>query len=145
VPATAPIPSLGNTLIRPRPLIAVRLTGPADSRAYDGFLDTGADDTVFTESYAAVLGIDLSQAATRPLGLAGRHQIVPCRYAQAEIGITDGIESYVWTAIVGFVPITMHYCLLGYAGFLQFFDVAFHGADREAVLLPNRDYRGTGP
>jgi hypothetical protein len=32
--------------------------------------------------------------------------------------------------------------LLGYAGFLQFFDADFRGADREVILTPNRSFPG---
>ncbi len=49
VPTKQPIPSLGGSLLRHRPVTAVRLTGPADTRLYDGLLDTGSDDTVFEE------------------------------------------------------------------------------------------------
>ena len=56
----APIPSLAGSLDRPRPVYAVRITGPTHTRLIDGLLDTGSDDTAFEEAVAASLGLDLS-------------------------------------------------------------------------------------
>jgi hypothetical protein len=144
VPAQRPIPSLSGSLVRFRPVLAIRLTGPSGPRLRDALLDTGSDDTVFTEALAALLGVDLQQAEERQLALAGRPQPVRCRYAPVLLRITDGLrETYEWTAIVGFVSSRLHYNLLGHAGFLQYFDAEFLGADREMILTPNRSFPGT--
>ncbi len=45
-----PIPSLGGSLARPRPIIAACVIGPTGSKFIDGLLDTGADDTVLESS-----------------------------------------------------------------------------------------------
>jgi hypothetical protein len=42
----------------------------------------------------------------------------------------------------GFAPFPVLRGLLGFAGFLQFFDAGFHGADQETVLVPNRLFSG---
>ena len=139
----APIPSLSGSLVRPRPVYAVRIAGPSQVRLIDGLLDTGSDDTVFEEAVAESIGIDLDNAAERQVGLVGRTQPVRCRYAQVELCLTDGLsETYVWSAIVGFVSSKLRYALLGYAGFLQFFDVEFRGGDQEVRLTPNATYPG---
>jgi hypothetical protein len=144
--AGAPIPTLAGTFFRYRPLLGVRLTGPADTWICDGLLDTGADDTVFEESLAVLLGIDLSQAERRTLGIVGRPQPVVCRYAPVELRITDGAqETYTWSAVVGFVSARLRYPLLGHAGFLQFFDVRFEGGVREVELFPNATFPGARP
>jgi len=141
-PAKKPVPSLGGALIRYRPVMAIRLTGPHDTKLRDGLLDTGSDDTVFTESLALLLGIDLRNAEERQVGLAGRSRPVRCRYARVTLRITDGVqETYEWTAIVGFVPGPL-YNLVGHAGFLQFFDADFRGAVREVLLTPNPNFPG---
>lgn len=143
VPTQHPLPSLDGRLIRHRPVIALQLTGAADTRLRDGLVDTGADDTVFTESLADLLGVDLDQAEDRMLALAGRPQPVRCRYAPVKLRITDGLtETYEWTAVVGFVAARLHYNLLGHAGFLQFFDAGFQGADQTIILTPNRSFPG---
>jgi hypothetical protein len=90
-----PIPSLAGSRFRQRPVLAVRLTGPATTKLRDGLLDTGSDDTVFSEALALLLGIDLRPALERQLVLAGRPRPVRCRYAPVQLRITDGInETY---------------------------------------------------
>lgn len=140
-----PIPSLANLLVRPRPIVAFRVRGPAGAQLLDGFLDTGSDDTVFESWVAALIGVDLTQAETRAIQLVGRPQVIHCRYAPVEFSITDGRDTFTWTAFAGFVSTRLRYPLLGYAGFLQFFDAEFRGADREVELTANRDFPGTRP
>jgi hypothetical protein len=138
-----PIPSLGGALTRWRPITAVRLTRPSHTWLCDGLLDSGADDTVFEEDLAALVGVDLSQAESRQLLLAGRPQPITCRYASVELRVTDGKETYTWTAIIGFAQSRLRYPLLGHAGFLQYFNSDFQGADRQVVLTANRSFPGT--
>jgi hypothetical protein len=121
--------------------LAVRLTGPRHSVARDGLLDTGSDDTVFPDAVAAAVGIDLTQAPEFSLNLAARG-LVQCRYAIVSLLISDGRETFEWSAIVGFVSVPLLFPLLGHAGFLQFFDAEFRGADHEVILMPNRDFTG---
>jgi hypothetical protein len=109
----------------------------------DGLLDTGSDDTVFEDWGAAAIGVDLSQSPERHVGLVGRSNMVHCRYAPVQLRITDGIrETCQWTTLVGFVTTHLRYSLLGYAGFLQFFDAEFRGTSREVVLRPNGSFPG---
>jgi hypothetical protein len=122
----------------------VRVTGPRSTRLLDGLLDTGSDETVFEEVLAAAVGIDLAGSEEREVGLVGRSKHVRCRYASVELQVTDGLdETYQWNAIVGFVSTPLRYSLLGYAGFPQFFDAEFRGADREVVLTPNSSFPDT--
>lgn len=118
------------------------VAGPGARRVISGLLDTGSDETVFEDVLAAKLGIDLSQAAERQVGLAGRPDPLRCRYASVELRISDGRETYEWTATVGFVSAPLAYSLLGYAGCLEYFDVSFHGVAREALLVPNASFPG---
>jgi hypothetical protein len=141
--ARQPQLALGGSLWRPRPIIAARVYGPGGDRLVDGHLDTGADDTVFSDQVAALLGVDLTQAPEQEIVLAGRPQLLRCRYQRVELRITDGVqETYQWSAVVGFVTIPMRRALFGYAGFLQFFDADFHGADCEVFLKPNWAFQG---
>ncbi|HUG91396.1 MAG TPA: hypothetical protein VML55_11210 [Planctomycetaceae bacterium] len=145
VPARRPIPTLGGAVLRRRPVLAVRLTGPADTKLRDGLLDSGADDTIFTKPLATLLGIDLRRAEERLIALAGRKGPVRCKYAPVQLRVTDGVsETYKWNAVVGFVAARLHYNLLGHAGFLEFFDVSFRGRpDYEAILTPKPSFPGT--
>ncbi len=143
VPVQRPIPSLGGSRTRHRPVLAVLLTGPKSSRLHDGLLDTGADDTVFDEVIAGLIGVDLTQAEERLVGLAGRPHPVRCRYVAVELRITDGAsETYVWTAVVGFTAGPLHYNLLGHAGFLQYLSAEFDGEARQTTLLPRLPFPG---
>jgi hypothetical protein len=144
--AHLPQPSLGGGVLRYRPILAVRITGPTGWVLLDGVLDTGADDVIFPDTVAPHLGLDLSQAERRDVGLVGR-KAVACDYAPVELLITDGIsETYRWTAVLGFVASTLlTRPLLGYASFLQYFDAEFRGDDRAVILTRNRSFPGTGP
>lgn len=137
-----PIISLGNRRERPRPLIPVTLIGPAATVVTAGLLDTGADDTLFPESIAVALGIDLRRAALRAGSGVGRVQF-PLRYASVVCRIADRHERREWQAVVAFSQAASKYPLLGYAGFLQFFDATFHGSSRQVELAVNASYRGT--
>jgi len=137
-----PVPALGGATIVPRPLLPVRITGPSGARLRDGLLDTGADETILDPSVAPLIGVDLSQALQREINLVGRGRI-HCRYTSVQLRITDGqTETYEWDTVVGFAPFPLLRGLLGFAGFLQFFDASFRGADREVILLPNASFSG---
>ena len=69
--------------------------------------------------------------------------LVSLRYAQVTLRITDGRERREWQAWVGFTGAKLQYSLLGFAGFLQFFDAVFRGAMEEAELTVNALYPGT--
>jgi hypothetical protein len=137
-----PQPSLGGSMLRPRPIVAVRIIGPGGSLLRDGLLDTGADDTVFPDWVAKVTGLDLVHAEARSIGLVGR-QPLTCRYASVRLRISDGVsETYEWTLVAGFVSLQIPRPLLGYAGFLQYFDAEFRGADHAVILTPNSTFHG---
>ncbi len=91
---------------------------------------------------ASYLGIDLTQAPEQPVNLIGRPGAIACRYAMVELLITDVQETYRWSALVGFVPMRLHYQLLGHAGFLEYFEAEFRGTDREVILTANRSFPG---
>lgn len=141
-PVRTPVPALGRAILVPRPILAVRITGPSGSRLRDGLLDTGADETIVDPSVAPLIGVDLTQAPEREINLIGRG-LVRCRYAPVQLRISDGIaETYEWDTIVGFAPFPLLRGLLGFAGFLQFFNADFRGADQEVTLLPNALFSG---
>jgi hypothetical protein len=141
VPTPHPVISLGGRRERPRSLISVSLAGPTNTVVRVCRLDTGADDTVFPEDVALRAGIDLTGAPVgQATGVGGGP--VPVRYAQAELRISDGREHRAWTAWVGFSA-GVGRPLLGYAGFLQFFDALFRGSREEVELTVNDLYPGT--
>lgn len=141
-PVRTAVPALGGATVVPRPILALRITGPSGSRLRDGLLDTGADETIVDPSVAPLIGVDLSQAPEREIYLIGRGR-VRCRYTPVQLRISDGVaETYEWDTVVGFAPFPLLRCLLGFAGFLQFFNADFRGGDQEVTLLPNALFTG---
>jgi hypothetical protein len=45
--------------------------------------------------------------------------------------------------VVGFAACPLRYAVLGFGGFLQFFDADFRGDDHEVILIPNSSFPGT--
>ncbi len=143
--AQVPQVALGGGVVRPRPIIPIRITNATgNSLLLDGHLDTGADDTVFPAWVAASIGLDLTTAPFQDIHLAGRGQPFRAHYGSVLLRLTDGLQqSYEWPAMVAFVPVPLRRPLLGYAGCLQFLDAEFRGADQEVILLPNISFPGT--
>ena len=124
--ASAPLPSLRGGTVRARPIMAVRVYGPAGDTLIEGLLDTGADDVILPAWVAPMVGIDLLPIPEHTIQLAGRPHPVRCRFAPVTLRITDGVqETYEWPAAVGFSPVPMKRGLFGHAGFLEFFDANF--------------------
>src|SRR5262245_49629160 len=139
----AAIPSLGGGNLRLRPIIAARLVGPNGTQLIDGLLDTGSDAPVLDEWIAPIVGIDLTKAVPRDIGLVGRVQPVRVMYAAVRLRITDGFDVFEWNAVIGFTATKLRYPLFGHAGFLQFFSADFHGDDCEVTLTPSKSFSGT--
>ncbi len=141
--ARTPQPSLRGGVLRHRPVLAVRPSVGGGSWILDGLLDSGSDDTIFPEWVAGVIGVDLTAAVEHNIQLAGRGKPIRSRFLPITLRITDGLqETYEWEAIVGFVAVPLKWPLLGQAGFLEFFDVRFLGADHATELIPNRAFAG---
>jgi hypothetical protein len=127
VPTARPVVSLGGRHDRPRALIPLVVANAANLvwRRFRGVLDTGADDTVFHQDTSRLLGIDLSYApAGQAEGTTGA--TVPVRYAEVllQLRSVDG-DIVEWRATVAFALKKSSNPILGFAGFLQFFDATF--------------------
>ncbi len=133
--------TLQKRVARPRPIIPVTIIGPSQSLAGDALVDTGADDTIFPDLAALKIGLDLTAAPTsfsRTISPGG----VRVRYARVALRIGNVFEHYEWEAWVGFTP-QLWRPILGFAGFLQFFDATFFGAREELELTVNPTYSGS--
>jgi hypothetical protein len=125
-----------------RPLIPVTIHGPNGSLIYDrALVDTGADDTVFPIDTARYLGIPLHPHLGH--GIRWRGQMHAMRFGDAEFEIMAGGIVWRWPAVIGFSPAPIRYPILGQAGFLQFMDARFLGADFAVELEVNHTYPGT--
>jgi hypothetical protein len=141
-PVLRPLVSLPGRNSRPRPIIPVTLLGQLGAVARDCLLDSGSDDTVFPESVAVAAGIDLSKAPTGSAAGVGL-QALTLRFAEVTLRVADNQEQREWSAIVGFTSAKLRQPLLGYAGFLQFFDVLIRGQKEDVELTVNGAYLGT--
>jgi hypothetical protein len=137
-----PLVSLQGRIARPRPIIPVTLLGPTSAVARDCLVDTGSDDTVFPESVAIAAGIDLSNAPVSSAAGVGL-QALTLRLVEVTLRIADNQEQREWSAWVGFTSAKLHQPLLGFAGFLQFFDVLIRGEQEKVELTVNGAYPGT--
>ena len=142
-PVRFPVPSLHGAVLVPRPILPVRITGPTASRLRDSLVDMGADETILDPTIATMIGVDLANANEREINLVGRGTI-RCKYSKVTLRITDGtLETYEWETVAGFAPFPLLRNLLGFGGFLQYFDVSFRGANEDFVLTPNALFPGT--
>ncbi len=141
-PMPRPIWPLHGRQDRPRPVIFVGVIGPNGTAVEKGLLDTGADDTVFSDAVATYAGIDLSHAQIGGASGVGPTPAAVLRYADVILRLSDGKEHREWPARVGFTSTPLTRPLLGYAGFLQFFSVTFHGDRELAELTVNSSYPG---
>ena len=140
--ANQPFITLGGRFVRPRPIIPVTVIGPVKALLRDGLLDTGADDTIFPEYVAQFIGLDLTNA---PSGLSTGVStgVVPVRYAAVMLRLAKATERREWQAWVGFTAAPLRRPLLGFAGFLQYFEASFRGDREEVELTINALYPGT--
>ena len=116
------------------------ILNPADATKwghYRACLDTGADDCVFHEDTATLLGLDLTSAPTKTArGTTG--SAMSLRYAGVCLQLSDSDGNTIeWSATVVFTQNRTSYPLLGYAGFLQFFNARFFGEDEQVELEEN--------
>ncbi len=96
-----PIPSLGGSRVRYKPVVPLRVIGPGGQYNPPVLVDSGADDVVFPIGVAPQLGIDLAHAAYLDAqGVGGGSARV--FYAPAILLLTDGVDTYRWRAVVGF-------------------------------------------
>ena len=126
-----------------RPLIPVKILGPTGLfRDFpQAVVDTGADDTVFPINMVPSLGHKLLPFSGQ--GIRWRGQLHALRFGAAEPEIAANGMVWRWLAIVGLTPAPIRYPILGQAGFRQFMDARFLGADLAVELESNRTYPGT--
>lgn len=136
-----PAPTLNGAMVRYLPLLAVTLEGPGGSWPIDSRVDSGSDDTIFHVGVASKIGLDLSGAPVSECQAVGG-AIIPIHCARVGLRISDGKETCVWQAMVGFIHPPRRHGLLGLSGFLDYFESRLLGNAREIHLLPNSSFPG---
>lgn len=122
-----------------RPVIPIRISGPAGNARWDALVDTGADETLLPASLAAILGIQLDDEATsQATGITG--ELLTIRYGEAQFELSSGHEVCQWRTMVGFVDFETakdEVVILGHGGCLDYFTAVFNGEHAELELTPN--------
>lgn len=126
-----------------RPYLRIQAIGPsARLRDFQRVLaDTGATETVFPGTLATTLRVQLSPPTVHLLRWRGND--FPIRYGKMDLQISADGQRCRWTTTVSFSSAPLPYPLAGVAGFLEFFDASFLGADNVLELDPNRNFPGS--
>jgi hypothetical protein len=121
-----------------RPMVPIRVIGPAGEGFAYGLADSGADETMLPDNFIEPLGV-----IVRPGDHANIVAIdggsVPVRYGMVDLELRRHGVLYHWSARVAFHAGARS--ILGHAGFLDHFTATFNGRRRHVTLTPN----GTAP
>lgn len=115
-----------------RPMVRVRVSGPAGDDDVLGRVDSGADDTMLPDHLIVPLGI---AGLSGPVLVGGIGGATLARFGRVDLEISRGPHSVRWSARVGFTPHPLP--VLGLKGFLEYFTATFRGRQRVLRLQPN--------
>ncbi len=118
-----------------RPIVPVRLLGYRAGIRIRGLLDAAADETLLTREMADAIDLSPIPGATGKILSAGGE--APLVYASLELEVTLGPDQFRWPATVGIVERAWDEALLGFRGFMEYFDVSFFGHSLECELTRN--------
>jgi hypothetical protein len=120
--------------VRTRPIVDVVVEG-LDIAPQACLLDSGATAIRFGVHVAEICGVDLSGAPTDEIGVGGA--TVTARMAEVGLRLSDGEESYEWSAPVWFCdPWRPAFGLVGLTGFFDHFDVTISSYEERIELTP---------
>ena len=122
-----------------RPVIPLRVIGPANTQVILGLVDTGSDVTVLPAFLLDLIGAAPSGETAHFRGVGG--QVVTARYSRVALALDHRHGLYRWQATVGFLD-GRDVAILGYAGFLEYFEAAFSSQRRRLTLKPNQRFAG---
>ena len=122
-----------------RPIARVLLHGPSATVRLNALFDTGADHTMFPERFAQLVGITLNR--NRPCTIRGIGGSPMTVYpGDAELELTDGVDSYRWKAEIFFAP--ANNVLMGHLATFEYFTATFDHQGRTFELIPNTAFPG---
>jgi hypothetical protein len=128
------VPDPSSETVHPRPIVDVVVEG-LDLAPQACLLDSGATAVRFGVHVAELCGVDLTAAPSKRLGVGGA--LVNARMAEVALLLTDGTESYEWSAPVWFCdPWRPAFGLLGLTGFFDLFEVTIASYDERIKLTP---------
>lgn len=125
-----------------RPEIPITVIGPAGSATYLALVDTGSDNTIFPKSIAEDLGIPVAAARGSPASVFGGNRVeLLAGTADLHLAVDGG--SLAWRTSLYFFEFRSseeETCILGHAGFLDYFTAIFDGREGMLTLLANEDF-----
>jgi hypothetical protein len=128
------IPDPASDAVHPRPIVDVVVEG-LDVAPQACLLDSGATAVRLGVHVADLCGVDLSAAPKKQLGVGSA--LVTARRMEVALLLTDGIESYEWSAPVWFCdPWRPAFGLLGLTGFFDHFEVTIAAYSERVELTP---------
>jgi hypothetical protein len=131
-----PTPTQPDVTVVYRPVIAIRIVGPAGETRFRGLLDSGADETVLPKALADVVGVVVDPLQTGTADSASGPMAV--NYGRVTLELEKGRERYRWNTMVAIADQPWQEAILGHIGFLRHFDVEFRGEKRDVRLKRNR-------
>ena len=112
-----------------RPEIPLRVLGAAGAVDLCAQVDPGSDDTLLSLSLGRLIGARIDRAQSWNVeGIGG--QAVAVILGEVEFELTDGKQTFRWSAKIGLVDFADpkdEVTVLGHAGFLDYFRVIFDG------------------
>ena len=112
-----------------RPEIPLRILGNTGAFPTWALVDPGSDETLLPLSIGHLVGAKMDTTQTwQTVGLGG--QAVVVILGELRLALTDGLQTFRWSANVGFVDFADpkdEATLVGHAGFLDYFRVTFDG------------------
>jgi hypothetical protein len=113
-----------------RPILAVRLWGPAQRVLTDGLADTAADRTLLPPNTARNLGIDVDALPATVTMRSATGQLVKCKPVILPLElIRDGVR-LCWLGEIAVTTEAITKPHWGFKGFLEFFRADFDGPNR---------------
>jgi hypothetical protein len=116
-------------IFRPELRVVVSGTGSgASEQRIIGIVDPGATECILPLGYAEQVGAELLNETAAMFDYAGRPHTV--QYGRVRLRFRLKDQSVRWTTAVAFDPDRKETALWGRYGFLNYFNVTFHGRDQ---------------
>lgn len=123
-----------------RPYIPLEVHGPTGKAVVIALVDTGADETILPAFLLREIGAKYEGGAQAQFRGVGGH-LVTVNYSQVDLAIDHGEGFYRWPAKVGFLD-GKHVAVLGFKGFLEYFNATFDSGKHYLRLKANAQFQG---
>jgi hypothetical protein len=132
---TQPSPKTPSGILH-RPKIPLRIIGGTGLLPTSALVDPGSDETLLPLSVGKLIGAKIDPTQSWQVeGIGG--QVVAVILGEVDFELTDGKQTFRWSAKIGFVDFADpkdEVTVLGHAGFLDYFRVIFDGHRRKLEI-----------